>query len=167
MTAGTARRPDRARRDAAVPAFSGRLSSLAPQADELFVYGTLQFGPVLEALLGRVPEAEFAMARDRRVAALSQRVYPGLVAEPGRLAGGLVLQGLTAAEWAIIDAFEDDEYHIRPIHLVGREEPVPSYVWTAVVSEADWRPEEFAADHLYGYATLCSRWRAENGRAIR
>ena len=94
-------------------------------------------------------------------------MYPGLVAEPGRLAGGLLLRGLTAAEWAIIDAFEDEEYEVRSIHLVGREEPVPAYVWTAVVSEADWLPEEFAADHLHGYATLCSRWRAENLRAAR
>jgi len=167
VTSRTTRRSTGARSDTAVPAFTGRLSILPPQADELFVYGTLQFGPVLEVLLGRVPEAEFAMARDRRVAALRQRVYPGLVAEPGRLAGGLLLRGLTAAEWAIIDAFEDEEYELRAIGMVGREEPVPTYVWTAVVAQEDWLPEEFAADHLPGYVTLCARWRAEHGRTAR
>ena len=161
MTGGTARRSSGARLDAAVPAFTGRLSSLPPRADELFVYGTLQFGPVLEALLGRLPDTEFAVARDRRVAVLPQRVYPGLVAEPGRMAGGLLLRGLTPAEWAIIDAFEDEEYGVHSIQLLGREESVPSFVWTAVVSEADWLPEVFAADHLPGYITLCTRWRAE------
>jgi hypothetical protein len=161
VTGGTARRSSGARPDVAVPAFTGRLSSLPPRADELFAYGTLQFGPVLEAVLGRLPDTEFAVARDRRVAVLPQHVYPGLVAQPGRLASGLLLRGLTPAEWTIIDAFEDEEYVVRSIQLVGREEPAPAFVWTAVVSAADWLPEEFAADHLPGYVTMCARWRAE------
>ncbi|MFF3572348.1 gamma-glutamylcyclotransferase family protein [Nocardia jiangxiensis] len=165
MTEGGARGPAGPRGDTA--ALAGRLSSLAPQADTLFAYGTLQFGPVLEELLGRVPEADLGVARDRRVAALPKRAYPGLVAEPGRMASGLVLQGLTPADWEIIDAFEDAQYELRPVRVIGREEPVPTYVWTDVVAERDWHPEEFAADHLHGYTTLCARWRAEFGRRTR
>jgi gamma-glutamylcyclotransferase (GGCT)/AIG2-like uncharacterized protein YtfP len=129
--------------------------------DALFVYGTLQFGPVLDALLGRIPDADVAVARDRRVAALPGRLYPGLIPEPGRCAGGLVLSGLTPGEWAIIDAFEDPEYDLRPVELFGRSAPVSTYVWTGEVIRNDWLPERFAADHLDRYVEQCTRWRAE------
>lgn len=162
MTEGGARGPAGSRRDTAAPV--RRPSSSAPQADTLFAYGTLQFGPVLAELLGRVPDAELGVVRDRRVAALPKRAYPGLVVEPGRLASGLVLHGLAEADWEIIDAFEDEQYELRTVPVIGREEPVPTYVWTDVVSDHDWYPEQFAADHLHGYATLCARWRAEFGR---
>ncbi len=169
MTGRTARRPTGARGDAIASesAFTGRLSTLAPEAAELFVYGTLQFGPIMQELLGRMPETDVAVARDLRVAALPQRVYPGLVDESGRMAGGLVLSGLTVDDWRILDAFEDDEYELRLVELVRREQPVPAYVWTAGTARADWLPEQFAADHLPGYVTKCSDWRAEQVRVGR
>jgi hypothetical protein len=138
-----------------------RFSRLDAVGEQLFAYGTLQFGPVLEELLGRVPDAEFAVARGWRVAALPGRLYPGLVPQPGRMAGGLVLDGLTRAEWEIIDAFEDTEYVLRPIELIGRADPVPSYLWTAEVIRNDWRPEVFAANHLDRFVWRCARWRRE------
>ncbi|MQY17657.1 gamma-glutamylcyclotransferase family protein [Nocardia macrotermitis] len=165
MTGDVAGGPPGPGRDTAAPA--SRLSSLAAQSDTLFAYGVLQFGPVLAELLGRVPEAELGVVRDRRVAALPKRAYPGLVAEPGRMASGLVLQGLTVEDWEIIDAFEDEQYELRTVRVIGREDPVPTYVWSDVVAEQDWRPEEFAVDHLHGYTTLCARWRADFDRRIR
>ncbi|WP_169816105.1 gamma-glutamylcyclotransferase family protein [Nocardia miyunensis] len=165
MTEDAVGGPAGPRRDTAAPA--GRSSSLSRQADTLFAYGTLQFGPVLVELLGRVPDAELGVVRDRRVAALPKRAYPGLVAEPGRMASGLVLQGLTRADWEVIDAFEDEQYELRTVRVIGRDEPVPTYVWTDVVTEQDWYPEQFAVDHLHGYATLCARWRAEFARRAR
>jgi hypothetical protein len=167
VTEDAAREPSGPRGDTAAPAFTGRLSSLAPEADALFAYGTLQFGPVLAELLGRVPGTELGVVRDRRVAALPDRAYPGLVAEPGRMASGLVLQGLTRADWEIVDAFEDEHYELRSVRVIGWDEPIPTYVWNGVVAERDWHPEQFAADHLYAYTTLCSRWRAEFGRRAR
>ncbi|WP_324194587.1 gamma-glutamylcyclotransferase family protein [Nocardia blacklockiae] len=125
--------------------------------DRLFVYGTLQFGPVLEALLGRTPDHDLAVAPGHRVAALPGRLYPGLVPRPGRMAGGLVLNGLTRAEWETIDAFEDDEYHLEAIPLIGYEKPVPTYLWTADVTRNDWLAEVFATDHLDRYLARLTR----------
>ncbi|NQE93259.1 gamma-glutamylcyclotransferase [Nocardia terpenica] len=147
--------------DGATP--GGRLAAVT---DSLFVYGTLQFGPVLDELLGRVPDFEVAVARDWRVAVLPRRLYPGLVPQPGRLAGGLVLGGLTAAEWDVIDAFEDDEYELHPIRLIGRDDPVPAYVWTAEVTRNDWIAETFATDHLERYVARCARWRRGEGEPV-
>ncbi|MBB5911314.1 gamma-glutamylcyclotransferase (GGCT)/AIG2-like uncharacterized protein YtfP [Nocardia transvalensis] len=127
--------------------------------DRLFVYGTLQFGPVLEELIGRVPDHDVAVARDWRVAALPGRLYPGLVPRPGRMAGGLILNGLTESEWETVDAFEDEEYVLRPIPVIGEDKPVPTYIWTADVTRNDWHAEAFATDHLPRYLTHCARWR--------
>ncbi|NKY53313.1 gamma-glutamylcyclotransferase family protein [Nocardia vermiculata] len=128
---------------------------------DLFAYGTLQFGPVLDVLLGRTPEMDVAVARGWRVAALPQRLYPGLVAEPGRMAGGVVLSGLTAADWRTIEAFEDPEFDLRPIELIGRAEPVRTFVWSAAVTGNEWLPEGFVADHLERYVERATQWQAE------
>ncbi|OXR41001.1 hypothetical protein B7C42_06967 [Nocardia cerradoensis] len=128
---------------------------------DLFAYGTLQFGPVLEVLLGRTPDMDVAVARGWRVAALPQRLYPGLVAEPGRMAGGLVLRGLTAADWRIIEAFEDPEYDLRPIELIGCDEPVRTFVWSSAVTGNDWLPEVFVSHHLERYVERAAQWRQE------
>ncbi|MEU6559168.1 gamma-glutamylcyclotransferase family protein [Nocardia nova] len=128
---------------------------------DLFAYGTLQFGPVLDVLLGRTPEMDVAVARGWRVATLPQRLYPGLVAQPGRMAGGVVLRGLTAADWRIIEAFEDPEYDLRPIELIGIDEPVRTFVWSSAVTGNDWLPEVFVSDHLDRYVDRAAQWRQE------
>ncbi|MFI5779710.1 gamma-glutamylcyclotransferase family protein [Nocardia sp. NPDC051570] len=137
------------------------MSRLEGVGARLFVYGTLQFAPVLDELLGRTPDHEVAVARDWRAATLAGRLYPGLVPQPGRLVAGLVLDGVTAAEWRVIDAFEDDEYDLRAIAVIGCPDPVPTYVWTAEVTRNDWAAETFATDHLARYADRCARWRRE------
>lgn len=106
-----------------------------------------------------MPDIEVAVARNWRVAALPRRPYPGLVARPGRVAGGVLLGGLTQADWAVIDAFEDPEYELRAIQVVGRDDPVLAYVWTAQPCEQDWHAAIFAAGHLERHAQWCAQWR--------
>ncbi|MFD6160762.1 gamma-glutamylcyclotransferase family protein [Nocardia sp. NPDC060256] len=137
----------------------GRWNAVAAQDRSLFAYGTLQFPEVLEVLIGRVPQRTTATAPGWRVAALPGRVYPGLVPEPNALAHGVLLAGLTAAEWAILDAFEDDEYDLRPIHLADSADPAWTYVWTAPVAQEDWHRGHFATHHLPHFITRSAEWR--------
>ncbi|MEU2040805.1 gamma-glutamylcyclotransferase family protein [Nocardia niwae] len=137
----------------------GRLSGLSGSGHVLFAYGTLQFPEVLETLLGRVPSLEPAELTGWRAAALPRRLYPGLVAAPRRLTRGALLSGLTAAEWAILDAFEDDEYDLRRVRIEGRAAPVWTYVWTVTADPVDWDRDRFAAEHLLGFAARSARWR--------
>ncbi|MFI6998111.1 gamma-glutamylcyclotransferase family protein [Nocardia sp. NPDC050175] len=136
-----------------------RWNAVAAQNYSLFAYGTLQFPEVLEVLIGRVPQRATATAPGWRVAALPGRVYPGLVAEPNALARGVLLSGLTAGEWEILDAFEDDEYDLRPIQLADSADPAWTYVWTAPVAQEDWRPDHFAIHHLPHFITHSAEWR--------
>lgn len=145
-------------------AASGRRpwSRRLPSPDEpLFVYGTLRFDPILNALLGRVPALQPARLLGRRIAALPDRVYPGLVAAADGVAAGFLLTGLTESDWRVLDAFEDQEYDLRPVpaHAGDRELYAWTYVWTDPVLGTEWSAEEFAAEHLPSYLAQCAEWR--------
>ncbi|WP_433760553.1 gamma-glutamylcyclotransferase family protein [Nocardia sp. CA-135398] len=135
-----------------------RIGRSIAHGDRLFVYGTLQFPEVLVELIGRCPELVSAELVGWRAAALPGRVYPGLVPAAGGVARGVVLSGLDAGEWAVLDAFEDDEYELR------RVRPGPAaawtYVWTSVVAPDDWYAERFAAAHLGAFVARCATWRS-------
>ncbi|OHV41935.1 hypothetical protein BCD49_02200 [Pseudofrankia sp. EUN1h] len=140
----------------------------------LFVYGTLMFGEIVEELLGRRPDLTAAVAPGWRAARLPGLVYPGLVPAPGRRASGLVLSGLSAAEWAVLDDFEGDAYVLCPVeaHTLGAGDGLDgpnegagpgrgatpgalTYAWRAVGEvEAgdDWDPDWFASHWLRRYA---------------
>lgn len=158
----------------------GRLARVSTTEHALFVYGTLQFPEVLLPLLGRCPDLAPVELTGWRAAALPGRVYPGLVSSVRATVRGVVLSGLSAGEWAVLDAFEDDEYDLRPVDfgddpgarwgrrpenpdLAGTARSAPgvvwTYVWTADVTPHDWRAEEFAAEHLTVFATRCAGWR--------
>ncbi|MFG1794718.1 gamma-glutamylcyclotransferase family protein [Nocardia sp. NPDC049149] len=139
--------------DNSIGRLSGRLGH------SLFAYGTLQFPEVLEVLLDRVPDLSPTTASGWRVAALPGRVYPGLVSAADSLAHGVLLSGLTAGEWAILDAFEDDEYDLRPLCLPGHLGPISTYVWTAAAEPGDWHASQFAAAHLSQFAARSATWR--------
>ncbi|MDT0307654.1 gamma-glutamylcyclotransferase family protein [Streptomyces sp. DSM 44917] len=133
-----------------------RLAAVAPESDALFVYGTLQFPEVLQALLGRVPSRAPASADGWRAASLAGRVYPGLV--PSTLtARGLLLTDLTADEWRRLDDFEDDLYDLRQLPLNDGRHGW-TYTWSGPdVLPATWQADEFAALHLTSYAARCAR----------
>jgi len=129
-------------------------------SDGLFAYGTLQFPDVLQALLRRAPKREEARAPGWRAAPLADRPYPGLVREPGATAAGIVLSGLTSAEWALLDAFEGEFYRLELVD-VGTGQPVQAYIWLSPedVLAGTWDPHRFVQRELAGYVSRCRRWR--------
>lgn len=124
----------------------------------LFVYGTLRFPPVLQALLGRVPALSDAELPGWRAAALPGRTYPGLV--PGAGARGVVLDGLTEEEWAVLDAFEGSGY-IRSEVVLADGRTAWTYIWldTEGVLASDWAAADFARTELSAYVEGCRAWR--------
>src|SRR5690242_18684417 len=133
---------------------------------DLFAYGTLRFPSVLEALLGRVPDHSPGIAEGWRVAALDGRVYPVLVPGAGA-AGGIVISGLTTAEWQVIDAYEDDFYGLERLTLVDgrtgwayvvRDGAILSRDGTAALP-GNWSPGDFSTRHLETFTGQCRAWR--------
>lgn len=150
--------PQTITRPTPVPETSGRRDRLAQGPDVLFCYGTLQFDDVLKALLGRIPQRTPASAPGYRVAALTGRVYPGLVVRTlGGSAPGVVLTDLSNDEWRILDRFEDEQYDLREVTLSSGATGW-AYVWPGGdVRLEDWDAAEFEARHLSAYAARCAR----------
>ncbi|WP_433710105.1 gamma-glutamylcyclotransferase family protein [Nocardia sp. CA-084685] len=140
------------------PETQQRLGRSLAHDDRLFVYGTLQFPEVLIELIGRCPDSVAAELTGWRAAALPGRVYPGLVPAAGAVAQGVVLSGLDAGEWAVLDAFEDDEYELRQVGP-GPVASTWTYVWTSAVAQNDWCAQRFAAEHLDLFVAGCAEWR--------
>ena len=84
----------------------------------LFAYGTLRDPDILAAVLGRsVPDQARLLAQAPGYAAVHYpgRSYPALIENPTAAALGLVLEGLSTQEIAMLDVFEGDEYRRVPI----------------------------------------------------
>ena len=127
--------------------------------EALFVYGTLLFPEVLQALLHRVPGQSPATAVGWRVVALAGRVYPTLVPGEGS-ASGFLMMDLNGEEWRLLDAFEDEVYELRHLTLLdGRRG------WAYVCDDGshtlseDWDVDQFAARDLAAYVDSCIAWR--------
>lgn len=144
----------------------GRLDQMTDEPAALFAYGTLRFPDVLRTLLDRVPANSPATVDGWRVAALRERVYPVLVPAT-TTANGLLLTGLSRAEWETVDAFEDPLYGLERLQMSdGR------HGWAYVSSDdpavlpRDWDISSFTRDDLPAYIERCRRWRQryEQGR---
>jgi hypothetical protein len=135
-----------------------RLARFSHGPNVLFCYGTLRFGDVLKALLGRIPKRVPASAPGYRAAALQGRVYPGLiVCALGGSAPGVALTDLSGDEWRILDAFEDPRYELLEVVLATGGLGL-AYIWPGGdVRTEDWDAAEFEEHHLAAYAARCAR----------
>jgi gamma-glutamylcyclotransferase (GGCT)/AIG2-like uncharacterized protein YtfP len=150
-----------ASRTAGQPRGAGRPRRLPAEPGALFAYGTLQFAEVLHALLRRVPEHAPGTITGWRVAALTGgRTYPGMIQAGQATASGMLISGLTPAEWQLIDTYEDDFYELRQLTLTDSRQGW-TYAWAAhaEVAPHDWSPRDFAARHLADFAQRCRVWR--------
>lgn len=136
---------------------------LASEPDALFAYGSLMFRKVLKIILGRVPALTAAKAPGWRAAALRDRPFPTLVPGEGTTEG-ILMTGLTPAEWRILDAFEGSFYELRRLELdVG-------HGWTYVAgpqADAEWGilPHNWDRNtfDLHSYLPRCAEWRQRLG----
>jgi Gamma-glutamyl cyclotransferase, AIG2-like len=138
----------------------------ASMPGSLFTYGTLLFPEVLQALIGRVPQRQMTSAPGWRVAAVRDRVYPGLVAAPDSIAPGRLVTELTEDEWRLIDDFEGDRYELRQLSLANGRDDGFAYVLIddAEACPHNWDLENFAKAYLPTYAKHCAAWRARYDR---
>ena len=120
----------------------------------LFVYGTLQDPDVLGAVLGRqvdVTRLKRALAPGYRAVAYPGRVYPALVPCAGTAATGLLVEGLTPLDMAVLDAFEGDEYRRETMRVEAGGAMFTAQAFLPVVAvDADapaWSLADWMARH--------------------
>ncbi len=123
----------------------------------LFAYGTLQITAVLETLIGRIPSMTATSLAGWRVVRLRERPYPGLVRDTSRAANGLLLSGLTAEEWSLLDRFEDSVYRLERVTTTDMTDAWV-YAWPNEFEDADWILGDFEQTELTSYLTRCASW---------
>lgn len=124
----------------------------------LFVYGTLMFAEIMQAVCGRVPASRTAWLPGHRCRLLRDEVYPGLVPYAGEQVEGIVYTGLTAAELHRLDAYEGAGY-LRSLCTVQGPEAHAMQAWVYLTAPAQqtrlsttpWDAGHFARHHLQAY----------------
>jgi hypothetical protein len=148
-------------------------------AIRVFAYGTLLQPAVLRAVTGRAfalrPARLPGFARYR----LHGEVFPAIVAEPGAITAGALLEGVGPTVLAELDRYEGELYRrcavvvergVVPVEragaMMGMGERVGAQVYVLApahrhrLAPAAWEPERFAAEQLGPYLARCQRRRA-------
>ncbi|MEO7861003.1 MAG: gamma-glutamylcyclotransferase family protein [Nitrospirales bacterium] len=131
-------------------------------SDALFVYGTLQFSEVVEAVTGMVLPWVKAEAPGFAQFRFTDRIYPGLVAREGALTQGRVYTGLSHQVWELLDRFEDPIYRRELVEVYrsdGSKMMSHAYVVPLaqqhLLSSQLWQMDWFSDVHLDGYVSRC------------
>ncbi len=121
----------------------------------LFAYGSLMFAPVIEFVIGRVPECCPAIIEGYRRLEVVGEVFPGIIKESGGdKVEGVLYANICQAEWQRLSAFEDDFYEIEQVSVfcAGGERPALAYVVPRsrkfLLSEKVWNAEFFREHYL-------------------
>ncbi|MBW4708170.1 NUDIX domain-containing protein [Roseobacter sp. YSTF-M11] len=131
----------------------------------LFLFGTLRYPALLEAVIGDASHvtSEPASARDFAVRSVAEGPFPAIVRESGALAQGVLVQGLTDKDIGHLDYYESAfGYTRQPVELTDGTHtlayiPEPglwttSGPWSLEAWVRDWGPlSVLAAREVMGY----------------
>ena len=138
------------------------------QADHFFAYGTLEIPEVMQAVTGRRFEPVDARLPDHARHMLAERIYPGVVPEPGAETTGCLYRDLDADSFAALDRFEGRIYTRRRLS-VRTNDGAACDAFVYVLNDAErhllrdeqWSRERFREIHLHDYLRACRAFRAE------
>ena len=130
----------------------------------IFVYGTLQFPAIAEAVTGRRLASARAWLEGYARFQIKDAPYPGIAPRPNASVEGLVYEDVDPAALERIDTFEGEMYR-RVEVTVTREDAAAvaaqTYVvrprWRVLLREADWDPNAFAREWHETYVRACIR----------
>lgn len=77
---------------------------------DLFAYGTLMSGDIMQRVSGQRCEPTPGVLRGYRRNRIRGEVYPGIIASPAGMVEGILYSGLTEDAWKRLDLFEGEMY---------------------------------------------------------
>ena len=144
---------------------------MAPLCGRVFVYGTLMAPEVMGALIKRVPLMQPARLDGFERWSLRGAVFPAAREAAGGRVDGMLVDGLSTDELAVLDWFEDGGYERLPVRvrlLAPRAESVDAgvYCWPArragdLRVGVAWSYEDFRLRHLPEYIEMTRACRHE------
>ncbi|MBV7392751.1 gamma-glutamylcyclotransferase [Mameliella sediminis] len=116
---------------------------------DLFFYGTLRHLPLLELVLGRLPEVTPAVLPDHAVVWAKGQAFPLILSRPGTSAEGLLVRGLSEEDRAALDYYEGGfAYALRPVTVSTSEGAAQAEVYFPETTRwepgAPWSLEDWA-----------------------
>lgn len=141
---------------------SGRPNQSTATTASLFAYGTLMLDSVIQILVDRVPEYDTVTLSDWTTVRIPGVIYPGLFPQVGCKSIGRLYTGLTVAEWALLDAFENPEYTLERVSPDPAADPALTYFWRHNPGEGHWSAEQLGRSDVAQYLLNCRRWRVQN-----
>ncbi|MGD8559274.1 MAG: gamma-glutamylcyclotransferase [Gammaproteobacteria bacterium] len=121
----------------------------------LFVYGTLEFEPVVRKVLGRSLKGEPAWLHGYARYLLINKEYPGIVTDAACVVDGVLYQGITPQYFRLLDRYEDNIYRRQRVEVVnahGEQVEAWAYVvpprFRRVLSSKPWRRDVFENNQL-------------------
>ena len=121
----------------------------------LFVYGTLEFPQVIKKLLGVTLVGEYAELPGYERFMLVNKNYPGIIRNSMARVDGILYEGVTAKQLALLDRYEDDFYE-RCRVVVETVNAQSVAAWTYIIplrhkralSNKPWNRDDFMRTHL-------------------
>ncbi|MBK8501434.1 MAG: gamma-glutamylcyclotransferase [Saprospiraceae bacterium] len=120
----------------------------------LFTYGTLMVPEIIQALLGRQPQAKPATLDGFRRYLLLDANYPGIKTQVDNRVSGLIYYQLSQNDLDILNDFEGEPYELKPVSatlISGEGVSTFAYIikeqFENLLSDQDWSLEEFMALH--------------------
>lgn len=140
----------------------------------LFVYGSLQFPTIHDAVLGRGAETVRALVSDWFPARLTNRPFPALVSRSGAVTEGILFLDLSTDERSAMDEFEGPFYDLVGIRTNEGVDAV-TYVANAAAPLlrlnddharlVEWSAAKFFSEDLADYESRLVSWLASRERA--
>jgi len=153
---------------ARVPAFAKRIEPVG-----VFSYGTLQSPRVLQTILGRIPRSVAAVLNGYRVHGVRDESYPAVAKSapenaPHEAVPGVLLLELTAADHALLDAYEGPQYQklVEEVQILplGMRLRAFVYVWKSstdnlvALPNQHWDLDAWTRTHEQSFCQECSEW---------
>ena len=145
-----------------------------PQCSErfaLFVYGSLQFQDVIEAVSGRRFPAEEAVLHGYRRRRIQNHSFPGIRPNSAEKTEGQILRDLLGADLQVFDAFEGDLYERKTVSVRIRSDRLQTdteaFAYVIRDEFADWMSAEpwdlgwFQKNELRSFIPRCREFRDE------
>ena len=133
---------------------------------DLFTYGTLAIGEVMEVVSGGGRRGTQVRAEDYSCRVLRGRIYPGMTPTAGQVTEGVLYRNVDADTMGVLDRFEDEIYERRSITVAtaeGTKIACQAYVIPTScadgLSEAPWDPAMFEERLLDAYLERCRTFR--------
>lgn len=130
---------------------------------DVFVYGTLIFPKIMQAVTGKTFDGQTARLHDFAAFKVIGESYPGLWHLEGVTTEGVLYHGLSEEELAMIDRYEGEEYQ-REILEVETEDGRVHRAWVYMyrpayrhmLSEVPWSAEHFNEQDINEYVERIS-----------